>query len=298
MYSGHMVQFLSDFLTKIERTLSLLLACFQLAFDESRLFLLAMASALTTLVVFWIFTGPVFGLSFFSIPSWSQILSAPHLQYKFVIFAVLVERVLHTYIKAILIHFGVLFFRGEEADLSLSSREVFTHFKPLLFWAAFDFLVTSLIRMFFESYQAGRSLIAKAFEVAWGAITYLVIPILVIEKISAQEAIKTSIQHFKTIWGEQVVLALSFWWVRILVMPIPYLVFNLAILESPFKRSVLFGCALVIYFAFSSFIFLTESLMQSALYVYVKDGSVSLIESEVIESSFEGVSSAEVVHAT
>jgi len=81
-------------------------------------------------------------------------------------------------------------------------------------------------------------------------------------------------------------------------MPIPYLVFNLAILESPFKRSVLFGCALVIYFAFSSFIFLTESLMQSALYVYVKDGSVSLIESEVIESSFEGVSSAEVVHAT
>lgn len=56
-----------------------------------------------------------------------------------------------------------------------------------------------------------RLVLGSIFGLAWGLVTYLVIPVLVMEGVGPLDALKTSTRLLKKTWGEQIAGNMSIW---------------------------------------------------------------------------------------
>ena len=73
---------------------------------------------------------------------------------------------------------------------------------PLLAWAVVAALVGVLIRAIEESSDVGGTVVAVLFGVAWGVLTYFVVPVVVFENTSLTGMFSRSGQVVRDVWGE------------------------------------------------------------------------------------------------
>lgn len=70
----------------------------------------------------------------------------------------------------------------------------------------------------------GRTLMFSIVGLGWHLVTFLVVPVLVVENVGPIEAVKRSTQMVKNTWGEQIVGNTSIW----LIFSAPILIFAIA----------------------------------------------------------------------
>ncbi|MFN8596187.1 MAG: DUF6159 family protein [Anaerolineae bacterium] len=78
------------------------------------------------------------------------------------------------------------------------------HFGAILGYAVISATVGMVLRWLSERGMLGR-IVSSLFGMAWNVITYLAVPILVIEGVGPVDAIKRSGTLLKKTWGEQIV---------------------------------------------------------------------------------------------
>ena len=131
------------------------------------------------------------------------------------------------------------------------------------------------------------SMIAR---VAWSVITYLVVPVLVIERVGPIEAIKRSAGLLRRTWGEQLVSRFGFdLMVMIFAIPIVIVAVLLGV-AIPAPVGVITAVAFGVV-AMGLLVLVTAALRSisiAALYEYAATGSVpQLLPQEVIVNSWE-----------
>lgn len=98
---------------------------------------------------------------------------------------------------------------GRDASVGRGMLAAFGRFGPLLAWSAILTVVSVLIGLIRGNGQGNiigvllRNVIAAAADVMWQLITFFVLPVMMIERASPIEAIKTSSSMFKKQWGTQ-----------------------------------------------------------------------------------------------
>ncbi len=94
---------------------------------------------------------------------------------------------------------------GGDPTLSDGFRIAISHLPAILGWAAIAATVGLVLQAIRERAGVAGAIVSLIGSMAWGLITFLVVPILVVEGVGPIEAIKRSAGMLRKTWGEQIV---------------------------------------------------------------------------------------------
>jgi len=162
--------------------------------------------------------------------------------------------------------------KGGDPDVRGGFNAARSRFKEILGWA----LVSASIGLVLKFFQNNSGILGKIAVglagVAWSVASYLVIPIIVMEKKGPIDAIKESGRLVKKTWGEQVAgnIGIGFFFFLIL-LPVVLLIPMLALIQSHAVVLIIITI-LVVYITLIALVQSTLStIFQAALYLYAKE---------------------------
>ena len=99
---------------------------------------------------------------------------------------------------------------GGEAALSYGVSFAFKRLPQIVGWALVSATISVILRVIENSHKKAGRWIAGLLGMAWSLLTFLVIPVLVVEKKGPIEAFKESSRLLKKTWGEQLIGSFGF----------------------------------------------------------------------------------------
>ncbi|MFC3958335.1 DUF6159 family protein [Halovivax cerinus] len=118
--------------------------------------------------------------------------------------AYLVETFVASFFTAALVAATRTAFRGEEPSIRDAIATAWRHKWPLLAWSLVAAIVGVIIRAIEGQDNLVAQLLAGLFAVAWGVMTYFVVPVIVFRNPSVSEMFTESARTFKDTWGESI----------------------------------------------------------------------------------------------
>lgn len=137
-------------------------------------------------------------------------------------------------------------------------------------------------------------IVASLISTAWSVITFLVIPVLIVENVGPIEAIKRSGSLLKKTWGEQIIgnfgvsmISFAVMLVALLVVGLPvFLIVNLTG-GSTLMIALGVGIVVIVLAVIGLFFSALNGIFQAALYKYATEGTAGdLFDDNMIGGAF------------
>jgi hypothetical protein len=142
---------------------------------------------------------------------------------------------------------------GQEAPVSYGMGVALKRLPQIAGWALVSAVVGVILKAIENSHKKAGRLISALFGAAWTAVTYFVIPVVVVDGVGPVEAFKRSTGTLKSTWGTALSGNFSMGFLSFLVMlPVVLVLFALgalmASLQSPIGLAavVVLGVALLV----------------------------------------------------
>ncbi len=164
---------------------------------------------------------------------------------------------------------------GGDPTLADGLQAAVNRFPQIAIWALIASTIGLVMGMIESNSRWGRSIVAAIFGIAWSVVSYLAIPLIVVEKTSPLFALDRSIFLMRSTWGEQVTGNFSFGLI--------FTLFSLPVLPLMLLMNRLWGTHMLLpFFAGTVFYLIVLGIFQSALqtifnavvYVFARDGKV------------------------
>ena len=159
-------------------------------------------SLLGSLVVFGVFAGLV---ALTGVDSSGGNDSLKPMGYVFIVLAYVALAFVQTYFLAVLVAGADARLRGRHSSVSTALEIANSRLHRLLPWALVSATVTIILQAIEERFGVVGRLVAGLVGLAWNLVTFLTVPILVLEDLGVGAALKRSKDLFKKTWGENVV---------------------------------------------------------------------------------------------
>jgi Flp pilus assembly pilin Flp len=117
----------------------------------------------------------------------------------------LVEYLVIVFFNAALVSAAIIRLGGGDPTLGDGLRGAWSHIGAILGYAAIAATVGLVLQMLRERAGFAGAIIAALGGMAWTIITFLVVPVLVVEGVGPITAIKRSAGLLKKTWGEQII---------------------------------------------------------------------------------------------
>jgi hypothetical protein len=125
--------------------------------------------------------------------------------YVLIVVAYLALAMVQTYFLAGLVAGADQSLRGQNTTLRGALDVANSRLHRLLPWAVVTATVTMVLQAIEERFGLVGAIVARLVGLAWQLVTFLVVPILVLEDLGVGDALKRSKDLFKKTWGENVV---------------------------------------------------------------------------------------------
>ena len=113
--------------------------------------------------------------------------------------------------------------KGNDPTVSYGMQAAFSRFNLIFGWALLQATVGLVLRMIEDRSALVGRIVAGILGVAWTVTSFLVVPVLVVEKLGPIDAIKASTALLRKTWGEQLIGNCSFGLVfLVLAIPAPF----------------------------------------------------------------------------
>ncbi|MCC6124122.1 MAG: hypothetical protein IT426_04120 [Pirellulales bacterium] len=187
-------------------------------------------------------------------------------------------------------------FRGNEPTIGDGLRVAAARIPQIVAWALVSATIGLILKAIESNSEKAGQFVAGLLGAAWSVLTYLVVPVLVMEKANPVEAFKRSTALVKKTWGEALTAHLStglVFTVVFLVALIPLLVFG-ALAVYAFANGIIALGALAV--AVIVIVVMLISLVSSALsaillaslYLYAAEGTVpQSFDRQLLEGAFK-----------
>jgi hypothetical protein len=109
---------------------------------------------------------------------------------------------LSSFFTAALMHNARAVFRGEDPAVADGLRAALANAGTILAWAALAATVGVVLRAVETSDNVLARVLAGLFSVAWGILTYFVVPVIVFEDVGLVDSVRRSGETFRETWGE------------------------------------------------------------------------------------------------
>jgi len=253
---------------RIQRTLQLARSSWEVLRADKELLALPLISALASLVVAATIIAPMFfiGSSAFNADGSINVLGYVIL---FVVYVALAY--ITIFFNAALIHAANERLSGADPTLGTALRGAAGRAGRIFPWALISATVSIILRTIEERFGAVGRIVIGFVGLAWSLVTFLVLPILVMEDIPVSGAIRRSSEMFKQTWGENVAAQIGFGILAfIAALPAVALVFLAATSGTAAGIAITVGVAWFI--AVGVVIATLNGIFQTALYRYAVHG--------------------------
>lgn len=188
---------------KFSNSLQLVKASWSVLRTDKELIIFPIVSAIAAAIVALLFALPLWVSGFFdrlNEGGASQIIGFAVL---FVFYLVLYTVI--NYCNAALVGAALIRLRGGDPTASDGFQIARSHIRPIIGYALIGATVGVVLQIIRDKTDFLGDLLAGLADAAWGVLTFLVVPILVVEDIGPIDAIKRSGTLLKKTWGEQVI---------------------------------------------------------------------------------------------
>jgi hypothetical protein len=240
---------------------------------DKELLLLPIMSGIASLIVLASFIVPVYLTWGEEIFQEAESVIEANLVFAFAVYFVLAF--ITIFFNAALVHAACERFQGGDPTIGSALGGARAHLGSILGWSLVAATVSLILQIIEERFELVGRIVARLTGMAWGLVTFLVIPVLVIEKAGATAALKRSGQLFKETWGDNVTAQVGFGLLGFLLV-IP--VFILIGLTIPARQVPLTALAAVIGLAWilvvSVVLSALNAVFRTALYLYAVEGEL------------------------
>jgi hypothetical protein len=169
---------------------------------DKELLIFPLVSGLACLVV----------LASFAVPLWStgylqtvmEEKAAPHdpLAYAILFAFYFANYFVIVFFNAALVACAIIRFKGGDPTLADGFRAAFARLPQIVAWALVSATVGLILRAVESRSERVGQIVAGLLGMAWSAMTYFVVPVIVIEKTGPIEATRRSLSILRRTWGE------------------------------------------------------------------------------------------------
>lgn len=176
------------------------------------------------------------------------------------------------FFNAALVHGANERLSGGDPTLGSALRGAAARAGRIFPWAVVSATVSVILRTLEERLGAVGRIAVSLVGLAWSLVTFLVLPIIVMEGISVGDAIRRSVELFKRTWGENVVAQIGFGLLALL-LALPAIGLLVLVAGSGIAAGGAFVIAIVWLIVVAVVIATLSGIFQTALYRYAVHGS-------------------------
>jgi hypothetical protein len=207
----------------------------------------------------------------------------------------LVQYAVIIFFNAALVSAALVRLKGGDPTLGDGLRGAWSHIGAVLGWAAISATVGLVLQALRERGGFAGAIAAALGGFAWNVITFLVIPVLVVEDVGPIGAIKRSASLLKKTWGEQIIgnagIGLVFGLIGFAIAAIGIalgvVVINAGVTAAGVAIIVLAILAVVVVAMLSATL---RGIYSAALYQYAVGGDTGLFTEDVLAGAFRAKS--------
>ena len=257
-------------MSRFSATWSLMKSSLTILLEDKRMLLFPVFSGICTLLVGFTFIVPLLFTGGLSSMGMFESLSDTMMFFTLFMFYYL------NYFIIIFFNSGAILYatkhiRGEEPTLGEVFNELRDRLAHLLGWTAIAATVGIIINTIENQSDFIGKIVAGLIGLSWTVTSFLVLPVLVIERKGPIESLKESAGMLKKSWGEQLIGHFSFGLIfAILLIGAAALTIPLFLLGEIF---IFIGFAVLILFGLILGVFqwILQSIFMATLYLYVRE---------------------------
>ncbi len=270
-------------MSRFENSLALAKASFRVLRDEKQLTLLPLLSLVCTIVIAVSFLLPIALIADNGTNGYNASKPAVWL---LGFLAYLVLTYIVVFFNAALVYAADRHLAGESVPVGGALKAAAERSHVLLPWVLVSATVSIVIRALEERFGIVGQIVGAVAGLAWSVVTFLVLPILVIEGIGPIAAVKRSGELFKRTWGENLMANAGIGLLAFFAMiagAIP-----LALLVAAGGPIAILGIALIVLWTIAvSLVSATlTGILQVALYRFATTGQAPGFDAEQLRGSF------------
>ena len=271
---------------KITRTWSLMSECWQVLKQEKGLLVFPLISGICCLMLLASFAVPIYATGAWHPPGHDAV-PVRQVAYYGTLFAFYVANYfIVVFFNAAIVACAAIRLSGGTPTVADGLRAAAARLPVIAGWALVSATVGLILRIIEDRSDKIGQIVAGLRGMAWTVVSFLVVPILVIENKGPIAALQDSTSLLKKTWGEQLISNFSFGMI-FFFLSIP--AFALAILGfylgGPVVGLICLGIAVVYWIALALVQSALQAIFQTALYLYARDGQVQGFRTEVLESA-------------
>ncbi|HVC92894.1 MAG TPA: DUF6159 family protein [Pirellulales bacterium] len=192
------------------------------------------------------------------------------------------------FFNAALVECAIIRFRGGDPTVGDGLRAATARLPQIVGWALVSATVGVILRAIESRSEKVGQFVAGLLGMAWGAATFFVVPVLVVEKLGPVDALKRSFVILKKTWGETLTANFSiglFVFLAYLVALVP-LALGFAVAGVP---GLIGGATVtvVLWILISLASAALNTIVMAAAYLYASEGSVPRqFDAELLRDAF------------
>lgn len=177
------------------------------------------------------------------------------------------------FFNAAIVHGADERMRGGDPTLKSALSGAWARRGRILPWAIVSATVSVVLRTIEERFGIVGRIVGGLVGIAWSLVTFLVLPILIIEGIGVRDAITRSSELFRRTWGEQMIANAGIGIVALLAMlPAIAIVIVASAIATPLITAPLILLAVLYGIGLAVLMSAMSGIYQTALYHYAANG--------------------------
>lgn len=263
----------------LSRSWSLVKASFRVLRSDPELMVLPFISMLGVMLVSIVFFVPAYFTGLLDEVGGDHLSGQNMLAYAVLFLYYLVMYTIIIFSNVALVGAAMMRLRGGDPTVRDGLRIAMQHLPQILGYAAISATVGLVLKAIRDESGIVGKIVALVVNVAWNLVTFLVIPVLVVENVGPIEGIKRSTALLRKTWGEQVVanggvgLVLGLITFAVIVVIGLPLFFLAAASTSTALMLLVVAIIVLLVMAISLFGSALSGVFQAALYNYASTGT-------------------------
>jgi len=262
-------------MNKITRTWSLMSACWQVLKQDNELLVFPLISGVCCLLLLASFAAPLYLTNHWQPPARDAAAAQQAAYYGTLFLFYVCNYFVVVFFNAAIVACATLRLGGGNPTLGDGFRAAAARLPVIAGWAVVSATVGLILRIIEDRSDKIGRFVAGLLGAAWTVVSFLVVPVLVIENKNPFSALKESAGLLKKTWGQQLVGNFSFG-IIFFLLAIP----AIAVMVLGFFTGSIAGIAVCIVLGVVYLIVLAlvqsalQAIFQAALFLYARDGQV------------------------
>lgn len=258
---------------RISYTFSLMSASWQVLKSDKKLLLFPLLSGICCLLVVASFAVPLLLTDSWEPPSGQEATTAQEVAYYGLLFLFyFCNYFVIIFFNSALITCAVVRLRGGDTTVGQGLRAALWRVHLIAGWALVSATVGLVLRIIEDRSKTVGQIVAGILGMAWTVVTYLAVPVLVVEGAGPAKTFKRSAQLLKSSWGEQLIGGFAFGVVFLLLALVAGVPVVLGVLAGTSVTLAVGIAVAVVYLVVLGLVqSVLQAVFQAALYLYAND---------------------------